>query len=96
MSPSTSRAPARELLEASHTFPGAYHIKAFGPATDPFRAAVESAAREAVGARLELSERMGSKGTSICITLTLTALSVDEVVFAYERLHDVPGLKMIL
>ena len=96
MGSSTSRAPARELLEASHQFPGPYFIKAFGPATEAFRAAVEAAARQAVGARLELSERVSSKGNSICITLTLTAHSVDEVVIAYERLHEVPELKMIL
>lgn len=96
MGPSTSRAPARELLEATHQFPGPYLIKAFGPATELFRVAVEAAAREAVGGRLELSERISSKGNSICITLTLTAHDVDEVVLAYERLHEVSELKMIL
>jgi putative lipoic acid-binding regulatory protein len=96
MGQSTHRAPARELLEAAHSFPGEYLIKAFGPATDLFRAEIERAGRAAVGARLVLSERLGSKGNSICITLTLTAETVDEVILAYERLHDVEGLKMIL
>jgi putative lipoic acid-binding regulatory protein len=96
MGPSTSRAPARELLEATHQFPGPYFIKAFGPANDGFRLAIEHAGRLAVGARLQLSERLSSKGNSICITLTLAADSVDEVVMAYERLHEVPELKMIL
>ena len=96
MGQSTRRAPARELLEANHRFPGSYLIKAFGPATDAFRAEVQAAARQAVGARLEVSERLGSKGKSICLTLTLSAETVDEVICAYERLHDVPGLKMIL
>jgi putative lipoic acid-binding regulatory protein len=81
MGQSTRRAPARELLEAAHTFPGEYLIKAFGPATVPL---------------LVLSERLSSKGNSICITLTLTAETVDEVILAYDRLHDVPGLRMIL
>ena len=96
MGQSTQRAPARELLEAVHVFPGQYLIKAFGPATDLFRSGIEQAGRSAVGARLELSERISSKGHSICITLTLTAQTVDEVILAYDRLHDVPGLKMIL
>jgi putative lipoic acid-binding regulatory protein len=96
MGQSTRRAPARELLEAAHTFPGEYLIKAFGPATDPFRTQIEEAGRAAVGARLVLSERLSSKGNSICITLTLTAETVDEVILAYDRLHDVPGLRMIL
>jgi putative lipoic acid-binding regulatory protein len=96
MGQSTQRAPARELIEAAHAFPGQYLIKAFGPATEPFRTGIEQAARSAVGARLELSERLSSKGNSICITLTLTAQTVDEVILTYDRLHDVPGLKMIL
>jgi putative lipoic acid-binding regulatory protein len=96
MGQSTHRAPARELIEAAHEFPGEYLIKAFGPATDLFRAQIELAGRAAVGARLVLSERLSSKGNSICITLTLTAETADEVILAYDRLHDVPGLKMIL
>jgi putative lipoic acid-binding regulatory protein len=96
MGQSTHRAPARELLEAAHEFPGTYLIKAFGPATELFRAGIEQAGRAAVGARVELSERLSSKGNSICITLTLAAETVDEVILAYDRLHDVPGLKMIL
>jgi putative lipoic acid-binding regulatory protein len=92
----STKAPARELLEASHQFPGEYVIKAFGPAHEQFRAGIGDAAAAAVGARVELSERLSSKGNSICITLTLAALTVDEVIFAYERIHAVPGLRMIL
>lgn len=92
----STKAPARELLEAAHQFPGEYVIKVFGPAHAEFRTGVDAAARAAVGARVEVSERLGSKGNSICVTLTLAAESVDEVIFAYERLHAVPGLRMIL
>ncbi|MCA9682611.1 MAG: DUF493 domain-containing protein [Myxococcales bacterium] len=96
MSESTRRAPARELLEGAHSFPGPYTIKAFGPANDGFRQGVGLAAEQAVGARAELSERLSSKGNSICITLELRAEHVDEVIFLYERLHELPDLKMIL
>lgn len=92
----STKAPARDLLEAAHQFPGEYIIKAFGPACDEFRSGVGRAANAAVGARVELSERISSKGNSICITLTLAAETVDEVIFAYERLHAVPGLRLIL
>jgi putative lipoic acid-binding regulatory protein len=92
----STKAPARELLEAAHQFPGEYVIKAFGPAHEQFRSDVDAAARAAVGARVELTERLGSKGNSICITLTLAAETVDEVIVVYERLHGVPGLRMIL
>lgn len=89
-------APARELIEANHEFPGEYPIKAFGPASETFRVAVHTATRQAVGARFVVSERLSSKGNSVCITLILAAETVDEVICAYERLHDVPGLRMIL
>jgi putative lipoic acid-binding regulatory protein len=92
----STKAPARALLEANHQFPGEYIIKAFGPAHDEFRGGVNQAASAAVGARVEVSERVSSKGNSICITLTLLAETVDEVIFAYERLHAVPGLRLIL
>lgn len=90
------KAPARELIEANHEFPGEYIIKAFGPASEQFRTDIGHAVRTAVGARVVVSERLGSKGNSICITLTLAAESVDEVIFAYDRLHAVPGLRLIL
>lgn len=92
----STKAPARELLEAVHQFPCEYVIKAFGPAHEDFRRNVGAAVHAAVGARVVVSERVGSKGNSICITLTLAAETVDEVIFAYERLHAVPGLRMIL
>ena len=92
----STKAPARELLEAAHSFPCEYIIKAFGPAQTEFRTGVTAAAHAAVGARVEVSERLSSKGNSICVTLTLAALTVDEVIFTYERLHAVPGLRMIL
>jgi len=92
MGPSTRQAPARELLEANHEFPGSYMIKAFGPTTESFRAGVEAA----VGARAKLRERVGKKGKSVCITAELQVESVDEVISAYERLHAVTELKMIL
>jgi putative lipoic acid-binding regulatory protein len=96
MSESTRRAPARELLEAVHRFPGPYTIKAFGPAHDEFRLAIGEAARLAVGARVEFSERVSSRGNSICITMELQVEHVGEVIETYERLHDVPSLRLIL
>ena len=96
MGPSTSRAPARELLEAGHTFPGSYCVKAFGPATESFRGGVREAALAVVRDSFQSRERVSSKGNSICITLDLQVETVDEVISVYERLHDVPDLKMIL
>ncbi len=96
MTQSTRRAPARELIEAAHSFPGEYTIKAFGPATDAFRNDIAAAVYSVLGERFSASERMGSKRTSMCITLSLQAQVVDEVLQSYDRLLDVANLKMIL
>lgn len=96
MTQSTRRAPARELIEAAHDFPGEYTIKAFGPANNGFREAVAVAIEHAVGARHECRERLGSKGNSMCITVVLQVETVDEVLRTYERLHLIADLKLIL
>ncbi len=90
------RAPTRELLEANHSFPCEYMIKAFGPARDEFRSGVTAAIEAAVGARAAFSERASSGGRKICITVRLKAQTVDEVERAYERLYEVSELQMIL
>lgn len=89
----TRRAPDRELILARHEFPGQYVIKAFGPGHDEFRTQVAAAA---ASVDHERSERATRSGHRICITLTLTAMSVDEVISVYERLYEVRDLQLIL
>ncbi|EDM73601.1 hypothetical protein PPSIR1_33656 [Plesiocystis pacifica SIR-1] len=96
MAQSTRRAPERELIESQHEFPGEYLIKAFGPASATFREGAVAAARGAVGDRVSVSERLSSKGNSVCVTLVLQAQTVDEVIATYERLHELSELKLIL
>lgn len=92
-----SRAPNRELLLEAHDFPGEYIVKAFGPASDEFAASIRSCATAVVGQeRAQVSERMSSKGSRMCVTVTLEAQTVDEVIAVYDRIHQVPGLKLIL
>ncbi len=94
---SSSAAPSRELLLANHRFPGPYVVKAFGPASDVFRDGVVEAATEVVGeSRADVQQRTSTRGSKVCVTLTLNAFSVEEVIDVYERLHRVPDLKMIL
>jgi len=94
---SSAVAPSRELLLANHRFPGPYVVKAFGPASDAFRDAVVGAATEVVGeSRADVQQRTSSRGSKVCVTLTLNAFSVEEVIDVYERLHRLPELKMIL
>lgn len=90
-------APSRELLLANHRFPGAYVIKAFGPASDRFREGIAEAAVLVVGeTRATVAHRTSSRGGKVCVTLTVNAFTVDEVIEVYHRIHQVPDLKMIL
>lgn len=92
-----SRAPARELLLANHRFPGPYVVKAFGPGAGGFAAEVVAAAVEVVGeSRADVQQRTSSRGNRVCVTLTVNAFTVDEVIDVYERIHRVPQLMMIL
>lgn len=90
-------APSRELLLATHAFPGEYIVKAFGPGTEEFREAVHAQAGAVVGAsRLRSAERATRSATRICITLTLHVHSVEEVIGVYAGISTVPNLIMLL
>lgn len=90
-------APSRELLLANHRFPGPYVIKAFGPASDQFREGIAAAAFVVVGeARASVAHRTSSRGGKVCVTLTVNAFTVDEVIDVYDRIHQVPNLLLIL
>ncbi|MCH9682523.1 MAG: DUF493 domain-containing protein [Deltaproteobacteria bacterium] len=91
------RAPSRELLLANHRFPGPYVIKAFGPGTEAFADAIAEAAAAVVSeARAGVQQRTSSGGKRVCVTVTVNAFTVDEVIEVYERIHSVPQLMMIL
>lgn len=90
-------APARELLLANHQFPGEYIVKAFGPHNEQFRADICACATAVVGdARAAVHERLSRRGSRMCITVTLHAQTVDEVIGVYDRMHQVEGLMLIL
>lgn len=90
-------APSRELLLASHAFPGEYIVKAFGPGTDEFRLAIHAVAAAVVGApRVRSSERSTRSARRICITLVLAVDTVDEVIGVYHQIASVDGLVMLL
>jgi putative lipoic acid-binding regulatory protein len=90
-------APARELLLANHQFPGEYIVKAFGPHTEQFRSEIRACATAVVGeTRATVDERLSRRGSRMCITVTLHAQTVDEVIGVYERMYEVEGLMLIL
>ncbi len=90
-------APDRDLLLQNHAFPGEYVIKAFGPAGSTFETDAENCAAAVVGAdRVAAHTRSSSGGRRSCVTLTLSAKTVDEVIATYERLHTLDSLLLIL
>ncbi len=90
-------APDRDLLLQNHNFPGPYVIKAFGAAGSTFEVDVEGCAVDVVGKdRVAAHTRFSSGGRRTCVTLTLRANSVDEVISTYERLYALESLLLIL
>lgn len=90
-------APDRDLLLQNHQFPGEYVIKAFGPAGSAFETDATNCAAAVVGAdRVTAHTRSSSGGRRSCVTLTLSAKTVDEVIATYERLHALDSLLLIL
>ncbi len=90
-------APSRELLLANHRFPGPYMVKAFGPSGEPFCGGIRQAAVDVVGeARAAVQQRTSSRGNRVCVTVTVNAFTVDEVIDVYDRIHQVPDLMMVL
>lgn len=91
------KAPDRDLLLSAHVFPGEYVIKAFGPADSTFEADVQRSAETVVGTdRVASHTRSSRGGRRTCVTLTLQANNVDEVLSTYENLHRLESLLLIL
>ncbi len=90
-------APSRELLLANHEFPGVYVIKAFGQSSDAFRAGVIACATAVLPeTHVEVSERSTKNGRQVCVTLSLTARTVEDVEAVYAGIYEVDGLRLIL
>lgn len=90
-------APDRDLLLQNHQFPGQYVIKAFGPTGSTFERDAEDCATAVVGTgRVTAHTRSSRGGRRTCVTLTLDAHTVDEVIATYERLHALEALLLIL
>jgi putative lipoic acid-binding regulatory protein len=78
-------------------FPGEYVIKAFGPSGGTFEADAEACATGVLGEdRVAAHTKFSSGGRRSCVTLTLRANTVDEVIATYERLHELEALMLIL
>jgi putative lipoic acid-binding regulatory protein len=86
--------PSVELLEATHSFPGEFKIKAIGLADDDFESRVIEAVSAVLPARsdLDYSVRSTPGGRHIAVTLDLTVQTAEQVLAIYAELRAVKGL----
>lgn len=97
MSSKAQTAPSRELLLANHTFPCAYMIKAFGPNDAVFKVGVLACASAVLPeSQFESHERVTKNGRQVCVTLTLSARSVEDIEAVYAGIYTITTLKFIL
>jgi putative lipoic acid-binding regulatory protein len=93
-----SSPPSNDLLESSHQFPGIYQIKAIGLADDQFETRVLDAIRAELQADSDVDYTVRSTpgGRHVSLTLDLSVQSADHVRAIYRRIHEVPGLMLLL
>lgn len=90
--------PQRELLEATHSFPGTYTFKAIGAADDHFVGRVVTAVRRHLDENVEpsFSTRSTSGGRHVCVTIEPPVSDADDVLVIYASLQQVEGLVLLL
>ena len=91
------RAPSLESLEAVHTFPTAFIVKAVGANTKAFSQVVEQCVRDTVQPAIPVfTSRPSRNGSYQSITIEFRAATPQQVQAVYLELHGVEGLKMLL
>ncbi|MBH25556.1 MAG: hypothetical protein CMH57_14125 [Myxococcales bacterium] len=93
--------PSTESLEAVHTFPCRFVVKAIGANEPAFVEAVEEATREALGEQpeadaLTTTTRASSRGNHVSVTLSFLAQTPQDVQAVFARLKALEELRYIL
>lgn len=90
--------PDKAILEAVHSFPGPYTLKAIGPHTQEFVDAIRAAAESVHEGedRAGFAARASSRGAHISVTVTVWVESSDGVDALYRAVQGVAGLRMLL
>lgn len=88
------RAPAIELLESTHHFPGPYMFKVIGRAESGFVALVVAAVREELAEHQDppFKVRSAQGGRHLSITLEPTVQTPQQVIAIYQRIQKITGL----
>lgn len=93
-----SSLPARDLLDAVHTFPCQFVFKAVGVADGEFVSRVVVTVRESLELEFDppFETRETPTGRHVAVTITPSVQSSDEVLMIYERMSGISGLVMLL
>ena len=90
--------PSVEALESVHAFPCPYTFKVFGPGES---SVFEDARSVALGyvadpQEVSLTTRESSRGTYVCVSLTVTASSAEQVREMYRALVRLASVRYLL
>jgi uncharacterized protein len=93
-----SQLPSIELLEATHSFPGTYTIKAIGRSDSRFVARVVAAVREALKSEQDphYTTRESGDAAHIAVTLEIHVERATQIHDAYNALLSIPDLVLLL
>lgn len=93
-----SEMPPRELLEATHRFPGKFLFKAIGRCDGEFAARVLAVVREALSHDFdpphELRHTQG--GRHVAVSVEPWVESSEQALAIYARIRELPGLVMLM
>jgi putative lipoic acid-binding regulatory protein len=90
-------APAIQLLEDTHHFPGPYMFKAIGRVENGFVARVVAAVRDELAEATDppYSVREAVGGRHVSVTLEPTVQTAQQVLAVYRRIRSLTGLVLL-
>lgn len=93
-----SQLPSVELLEATHSFPGTYIIKAIGRGGTPFVPRVVAAVRESLKMEQDppFTTRESANSAHIAVTLEIYVERAIQIHDAYKSILEIPDLILLL
>lgn len=93
-----SHLPPKELLEATHEFPGPYTFKVIGNANEKFVQDVVTAVRTGLSLEYDppFQSRQSSGGRHIALTFEPIAESPEQILAVYAELQQTEGVVLLL
>jgi putative lipoic acid-binding regulatory protein len=93
-----SEMPAREVLEATHRFPGRFLFKVIGRTEDEFAARVVAVVREVLSHDFDPPHelRHTSGGRHVAVSIEPWLETLEQALLVYARIRELPGLVMMM